>query len=238
MFRTHKYVTRLLGFSHHVSQRNLEIDINYKCNVLCCNCSRSCAQAPSREQMTPEQIRHFVSENIEKGHTWKKIKICGGEPTLHPRIEEIVSILLKYRQVHSPETVIELDTAGHGPEVNRVIERLPAEINIVNSNKTPEMKPLFVPVHQSGRMRVARMTTQAVYNMLQKRAGQADIADVTPHDFRRTAISNLIDATDLATAQAIAGHADPKTTARYDRRGERKKQEAAALLTVAYTGRR
>lgn len=98
--------------------------------------------------------------------------------------------------------------------------------------------PLFVPVHQSGRMRITDLTAQAVYNILGKRAGQAGIMNVSPHDLRRTAISNLIDATDLSTAQKIAGHADPKTTARYDRRGERAKQVAAARMEVAYRGAR
>jgi hypothetical protein len=40
--------------------------------------------------------------------------------------------------------------------------------------------PLFVPVHQSGRMRIARMTTQAAYNILDKRAREAGIENVTP----------------------------------------------------------
>jgi len=94
--------------------------------------------------------------------------------------------------------------------------------------------PLFVPVHQSGRMRIAQMTPQAVYNILRKRAAQAGVENVSPHDLRRTALSNLIEATDLSTAQQIAGHADPKTTARYDRRGERAKRAAAAAMDVAY----
>ena len=95
--------------------------------------------------------------------------------------------------------------------------------------------PLFIPVHQTGKMRMGRLTTQAVYKILKKRADQAGVKDVSPHDMRRTALSNLIDKTDLATAQAIGGHADPKTTARYDRRGERAKQAAAARMTVPYS---
>ncbi len=97
---------------------------------------------------------------------------------------------------------------------------------------------MFTPVHQSGRIRIEQMTPQAAYNILAKRAEQAGVENVSPHDLRRTAISNLIDATDLSTAQKIAGHADPKTTARYDRRGERAKQAAAAKMKVDYAGMR
>jgi integrase len=87
--------------------------------------------------------------------------------------------------------------------------------------------PLFVPVHQSGKLRISRMTPQAAYSILRRRAEQTGIEDVSPHDLRCTAVSNLIDRTDLSTAQRIAGHADPRTTARYDRRGSRLKREAA-----------
>ena len=100
-----------------------------------------------------------------------------------------------------------------------------------------EPGPLFIPVHQSGRMRIERLSTQALYNMLRKRAKDADIGPVSPHDLRRTAISNLIDEAGLAVAQKIAGHCDPKTTVRYDLRGERAKQAAAAKISVPYRRR-
>jgi integrase len=97
---------------------------------------------------------------------------------------------------------------------------------------------LFIPVHQTGQMRVDQMTPQAVYAILKKRAKQAGVTNVSPHDLRRTAISNLIEATDLSTAQKIAGHSDPKTTALYDRRDEKAKRAAAAKMSIDYRGRR
>jgi hypothetical protein len=40
----------------------------------------------------------------------------------------------------------------------------------------------------------------------------------------------------LATIQKLAGHSDPATTARYDRRGERAMREAASHLHVPHFG--
>jgi integrase/recombinase XerD len=77
------------------------------------------------------------------------------------------------------------------------------------------------------------MTDQAVAIILQKRAEQAGLAAMSPHDLRRTFVTGLLDTgADIATVQKLAGHADPATTARYDRRGETAKQAAAALLDL------
>jgi len=54
-----------------------------------------------------------------------------------------------------------------------------------------------------------------------------------PHDFRRSYVSTLLDrGVDLATVADLVGHSDPATTRRYDRRGDRAKVAAAAVLTL------
>jgi site-specific recombinase XerD len=99
----------------------------------------------------------------------------------------------------------------------------------------PAPGALFVPIHKNGKLRWHTMTDQAVLYVLQKRARQAGVAAFSPHDLRRTFISDLLDiGADIATVQSLAGHANVQTTARYDRRGEATRRRAAEMLHVPY----
>jgi len=79
------------------------------------------------------------------------------------------------------------------------------------------------------------MTAQAIYLAMLKRAQGARTSEFSPHDLRRTFVSDLLDAgADLATVQKLAGHSSSDTTRRYDRRGEETKRRAVDLLPVPY----
>jgi integrase len=98
-----------------------------------------------------------------------------------------------------------------------------------------EPGPLFVSVDKAGRIVLRRLAAESVFDRLQTLAKRAGIARFSPHDCRRSFISDLLDnGADLVVVQAMAGHANPATTARYDRRGEHAKRRAAGLLVVPY----
>lgn len=91
--------------------------------------------------------------------------------------------------------------------------------------------PLLYPVNSSGKIIERRMSDQTVLTILRKRGSQSGVLNFSPHDFRRTFISDLLDAgVDISTVQKLAGHADPATSARYDRRGEEVKRKAVDVL--------
>ncbi len=98
---------------------------------------------------------------------------------------------------------------------------------------------LLWPIRKGGKLTNRRMTSQAIYKAMQKRAEQADVRHFSPHDFRRTLVGDLLDeGADIATVQKIMGHADPSTTARYDRRPEEAKRKAVEKRHTPYKGRK
>jgi len=93
--------------------------------------------------------------------------------------------------------------------------------------------PLWCAISKAKRVITRRLSDQAVLYLLQKRAEEGGVARLSPHDVRRTFIGDLLDqGVDLSTAQRMAGHADVKTTAGYDRRNERAQQQAAERLQL------
>lgn len=101
-----------------------------------------------------------------------------------------------------------------------------------------EAGPLFYGVVKGGKLMPRRLAGQAMAVICASRAAEAGVAPLTPHDMRRTFISGLLDAgADMAVVQRLAGHEDPATTSRYDRRGEVAKQRAVELVHVPYFSR-
>jgi integrase len=99
--------------------------------------------------------------------------------------------------------------------------------------------PLFWPINKGGKLTPARMSDQSVYKILAKRGAEAGIERFSPHDLRRTLISDMLEAgADISTVANVVGHASTDTTRRYDRRGERAKQKAAGLIHIPYKRRK
>ncbi len=75
------------------------------------------------------------------------------------------------------------------------------------------------------------MTAQAAYKRLKRRAEQAGIQTLSPHDLRRSFVGDMLNAgADIATVAKLAGHTSLTTTARYDGCSEETKRKAASLL--------
>ena len=97
------------------------------------------------------------------------------------------------------------------------------------------MGALLMPISKGKRLQGRHLSEGAVLYILEKRGKEAGIEAFTPHDCRRTFISNLLDAgVDIVTVSQLAGHASVMTTAKYDRRGEAAKRAAVGLLNLPF----
>jgi site-specific recombinase XerD len=94
-------------------------------------------------------------------------------------------------------------------------------------------------VNKAGQVAVRRLTAQSVLFIVHKRTLEAGLEPLSPHDFRRTFVSDLLDANiDISTVQKLAGHSNPAHTSLYDRRHEETKRRAVQALHIPGTSRR
>ena len=91
--------------------------------------------------------------------------------------------------------------------------------------------PLFCPIDRWGNVKNAPLTPAAIGQIINRRRFEAELPALSAHDFRRTFVGDLLDeGVDLATAQQLAGHSSPKTTASYDRRPHAARKKAVERL--------
>ena len=192
-----------------------------------------------------------AGRGLQSGELAALLNTCAVDPT-PAGARDAAIIALMYAAGPRREEVINLDLDSYAQETGQLVifgkrskERTAYLTNGAAaamadwlSVRGSEPGALFLAINKGGRIIPGRMKTQAVYNMLAKRAGQASVKKFSPHDLRRSFVSDLLDAgADIATVAKMAGHASVTTTARYDRRGEQSKQKAATLLHIPYMRR-
>lgn len=95
--------------------------------------------------------------------------------------------------------------------------------------------PLFLACTPQGRIHgdARGLGGAAVAQVVRRAAERVGAAHLSPHDLRRTWVGDLLSSgADLSTAQRLAGHASPSTTAAYDRRPSAVGREAVERLRL------
>ncbi len=105
------------------------IDITTVCNLACANCQRASHLKAYAVAMSMDDIKAFIYEHEHLGKRLT-VKLLGGEPTMHPYIEEIIDIMLEYFHVG-------IVTNGTTRWHNR------RNIWCEDTDKTPHENPMF-----------------------------------------------------------------------------------------------
>lgn len=146
--RVTRFVTWIVGHQYTPSPDLIEIDLTYLCNLRCNNCNRSSAQAPEALHLDLSAIQRFVSASVEQQRRWRRVRLLGGEPTLHPQFLKMISALEPLRALQ-PSLVIEVVTNGYGKRVNEALAALPPHVRVENSLKSPDSQLQFAPFNMA-----------------------------------------------------------------------------------------
>jgi integrase len=199
---------------------------------------------------------------IERGELYDLFRVCYEDSNKARGARDAAIFALLYVCGLRRSEVVALDLSDYDPDTLEVRVRGKGNKERINyaeggadrainrwiSIRGDSEGALLLPINKGGRIiheredadgerHPARISDQSIYDVVRRRQKEAGVKKLSPHDFRKTFIGDLLDAIgDLSAAQQLAGHADPGTTARYDRRGERAKRKAASHLHVPYFG--
>ncbi|WP_181318331.1 tyrosine-type recombinase/integrase [Photobacterium kishitanii] len=88
--------------------------------------------------------------------------------------------------------------------------------------KKEETEWMFCRIHKHGQLQPDKLTGKGVQHIFSKRVETANIEKFAPHDLRRTFCTSLLSSgnASLNDVQLLMGHADMRTTQRYDMRNK------------------
>jgi len=93
--------------------------------------------------------------------------------------------------------------------------------------------PLFPRIRRFDDVTGQRMSSQAIYHILETRRIESGLEHFAPHDLRRTFASAMLDnGEDIVTVKDAMGHSSITTTQKYDRRGDERLKKACHRLDI------
>ncbi|WP_459925428.1 hypothetical protein [Desulfatiferula olefinivorans] len=99
--------------------------------------------------MDLDTIERFLSESTKQQRWWESIRILGGEPTLHPGLEQMVGMIEAWCQAYSPECSRYVVSNGYGTNARKVLARLPGNWIYTGSFKDERYVAHFEPFNKA-----------------------------------------------------------------------------------------
>lgn len=80
---------------------DVALNLTFQCNLSCVGCDRASFIKPMHSPpMTLPRLRAFFDEVQSEGVELKRIRLVGGEPTLHPDFYEMTALCAAYAEKH------------------------------------------------------------------------------------------------------------------------------------------
>lgn len=202
------------------------------------DCTRACDLKPARGERPP------AGRALAEDERAAMLAACDRSTVAGVRDAAIVSVLYGAGLRREELVRLDLEDLGTTEDFELRVRGKGAKVRMVPAPSAREAveewkalrrggacPALFLPIDRWGRQAARRMTDQAVYVIHGRLAARAGVEASSPHNWRHTAITELLDRTpDVASVQKFAGHALLSTTLGYDRRGQRAVRTAAAQL--------
>jgi len=118
----------------------MELDISDFCSMGCVDCVRGCnilGPEYNRGMLSVADVKQFMTETEDLNHTWKLIKLIGGEPTEHPDVLDIASLLYPYCRDRGTQLQINTNMATQrARQICIALRRQFPKMIIMSSHKT------------------------------------------------------------------------------------------------------
>jgi len=105
----------------------LLVDITEKCNLSCPHCCKLCDQTDSDAHLDVDVFQRLLDESAELDYDWKLFSLFGGEPTMHPKLWDLIERLEQYAKEY-PNTCYRVVSNCVGPAAAAFLRDKPAWI--------------------------------------------------------------------------------------------------------------
>jgi len=121
--------------------KHVELEINTACDLACFACDRF-SDVTTDLNMTVGQVALFFAESKELNWEWERIRLLGGEPTLHPDFQVIAEMAIDYRNEH-PACFLQVLSNGNGKHARWKDFCAQHNISLHVEGKSPGVQPAW-----------------------------------------------------------------------------------------------
>jgi len=126
---------------------HLKVEATYACDRGCPNCNRFTKLAPSDglDDLDPSKLDDMLCKSARIGKIWTRITLTGGEPTMHHAFEEIVRVMMRYKNRHNPQchaTTFTYHHPVHYEKIERMLRKYP-DLEVKDTNKSVPERHVF-----------------------------------------------------------------------------------------------